>query len=523
MIPVNIMTPPRSEALTSSISISNVRTTIVRALSSFIAPSLSALLLSAFFIAMIGITGNLYAQDDDAPLSTEPVPVEGELIESPLEPELSTPPPVKTPAPLENGIDNLPDSSKTAAIKLYNEGVTSYNDGDYLTAISKFEELLNLDTTANKNRIKTLLARTYTRYAYSLEEDTGDLTQAERYYQQAIETFKQTPVPYDQATKELYSFAHNRLGVMIYSTRYNITDNSTLPALREAFRNFNSAININKANSSAHNNKGIAYSVQGDSRPAIKSFTKAIEFNENNAVAYLNRGTDNFFINDYTAALSDFKEVLRYQVISDMITNQTEAAEALSYAEKMLGFTYLALANSHYHDGLYESAIENYILAMQSADTVEGGNSELASLKSNIHLYLGTTYAKKGDLNNAKTQLNAAIALNPNFASAYNNYGIIFYDEGNYEQAITYYTMAIEKNPRLGEAYLNRGNAYNQLGRIDEARSDYEQASQLGINIFAPVRSTAYNKKRRSKLRNTYVANTPRSQTYSTHRRFFSL
>jgi tetratricopeptide (TPR) repeat protein len=50
---------------------------------------------------------------------------------------------------------------------------------------------------------------------------------------------------------------------------------------------------------------------------------------------------------------------------------------------------------------------------------------------------------------------------------------------GEYEQAITNFDQAIELDPVLTRAYLHRGYAYDQLGSYNEARADFEKAQTL--------------------------------------------
>ncbi len=415
-----------------------------------------------------------------------------------------TDPAAKTPN-TNTVLENPITSKLISPLDAYNSGVKKYNAGNFQEAIETFKRMLAIKDAPNTNEALDILARAYTRQAHLLEETQNNLTEAEEYYLLALETFALVNIPYEQTTKELFSFARNRLGVIVYTTRYNPEDETTINELRQAFRHFNEAININKENSSAHNNKGIVYSVQGDSRPAIKAFSDAIDYDANNAIAYLNRGTDNFFIGDFGSALSDFKEVIRYQVLSNMIKDPNEAADALLYSQEMLGFSHLALGNSLYHEGLYDSAIDNYSNALAVSTQLGVSAPELLQLNSNLHLYLGTAYAQKREFGSAKLQLGKALELNPQSADAHNNLGIVYYDEGNFIGAVEYYTRALQLNSELGEAYLNRANAYNQLGMDEKAQSDYEAATQLGIRVLAITQPALYTHITDLRARNIYA------------------
>ena len=75
-----------------------------------------------------------------------------------------------------------------------------------------------------------------------------------------------------------------------------------------------------------------------------------------------------------------------------------------------------------------------------------------------------------------------AVMLNPNYAEAYNNRGIVKYELGQYAEAISNYTMAIKLNPQFFFALNNRGNARAALGQFQDAEQDLKAALRLNNN-----------------------------------------
>jgi tetratricopeptide (TPR) repeat protein len=73
-------------------------------------------------------------------------------------------------------------------------------------------------------------------------------------------------------------------------------------------------------------------------------------------------------------------------------------------------------------------------------------------------------------------------------AKLYNNRGTAYGEKGQYDQAISDFNRAIEINPRYTMAYNNRGIVYRLKGRYDQAISDFNKA--IGIN---PLDPEAYN------------------------------
>jgi Flp pilus assembly protein TadD len=85
----------------------------------------------------------------------------------------------------------------------------------------------------------------------------------------------------------------------------------------------------------------------------------------------------------------------------------------------------------------------------------------------------------------ATTEQNRSESKNPKF---YNNRGIAYGEKGQYDQAISDFNKAIEINPAYGKAYTNRGIVYRLKGQYDRAISDFNKAIQIN-----PLDAQAYN------------------------------
>ncbi|WP_341531444.1 tetratricopeptide repeat-containing serine protease family protein (plasmid) [Nostoc sp. UHCC 0302] len=104
-----------------------------------------------------------------------------------------------------------------------------------------------------------------------------------------------------------------------------------------------------------------------------------------------------------------------------------------------------------------------------------------------FYIQAGDKY-KKGDLQGALADLNQAIKINPNFANAYNNRGVVRDELGDKQGAITDLNQAIKINPNFANAYNNRGNTHALLGDKQRAIADYNQAIKINPNL-----ADAYN------------------------------
>jgi len=63
-----------------------------------------------------------------------------------------------------------------------------------------------------------------------------------------------------------------------------------------------------------------------------------------------------------------------------------------------------------------------------------------------------------------------------NDAKAYNNQGLTYFKMRQYDQAISDFNKALEINPRDVTAYNNRGSAYLEKGLYDKAWEDVHKA-----------------------------------------------
>jgi tetratricopeptide (TPR) repeat protein len=109
----------------------------------------------------------------------------------------------------------------------------------------------------------------------------------------------------------------------------------------------------------------------------------------------------------------------------------------------------------------------------------------------------GVAYGKSGLSDLALSDLNQAIQLNPNDASAYSNRGLVLKRKGLYDQAIREFDHAIALDPRDPKAYSNRGSVLNIQTLYDLAIADCSKAISIDVN-FRPAyinRGEAYASK----------------------------
>jgi tetratricopeptide (TPR) repeat protein len=71
------------------------------------------------------------------------------------------------------------------------------------------------------------------------------------------------------------------------------------------------------------------------------------------------------------------------------------------------------------------------------------------------------------------------VSIDPTYAAAWNNLGLLLHRMGRYEEAGEAYLAALEQDPRCCEAAYNLGSLHEDRGAIEEAIGDYRRALEL--------------------------------------------
>ena len=103
--------------------------------------------------------------------------------------------------------------------------------------------------------------------------------------------------------------------------------------------------------------------------------------------------------------------------------------------------------------------------------------------RSAVYNKLGVLYFLTNRKEKAKEYLQKALAINPFYATAYFNLGLVVEEEGDYNQAISLFQKARKYAPRFPEVYKKLGYIYSRkLKYKDEARFYFQKYLQLAGN-----------------------------------------
>ena len=94
---------------------------------------------------------------------------------------------------------------------------------------------------------------------------------------------------------------------------------------------------------------------------------------------------------------------------------------------------------------------------------------------ADAHNNLGVALVQKGRIVEARKHFERAVVLNPDYADALNNLGNSLAAQGKVEGAVAHFERARALNPGLVNAHNNLGVALVKLGRIDDAVAHYKR------------------------------------------------
>lgn len=181
------------------------------------------------------------------------------------------------------------------------------------------------------------------------------------------------------------------------------------------------------------------------------------------------------------SALELYNAVLAYQ------PNNPVAAKAIRNLQKKPAG---ARAEREYAANPPQDQIDTLITLYRSGDmlkTEEACRGLLSTYPQSLIVINSLGAALKGQrrLQEALEQFDAAIAVDPGYADAYNNRGVTLQELGRLEEAIASFEKAIGLRPDYAEAHSNQGLAMQELGRLDDAIAGHRKAVAINPNYAA--------------------------------------
>ena len=95
---------------------------------------------------------------------------------------------------------------------------------------------------------------------------------------------------------------------------------------------------------------------------------------------------------------------------------------------------------------------------------------------------LGSALLERGEREQAKTHLEQALKLHPDYVEAHSNLGALLTQEGRAVEAMFHLRRAVLLDPNFAEAHYNLGNALLQTGNQREAAGEFTKALEINPN-----------------------------------------
>jgi tetratricopeptide (TPR) repeat protein len=193
--------------------------------------------------------------------------------------------------------------------------------------------------------------------------------------------------------------------------------------------------------------RAVAELKSGQYTDAIRTYTILLEVGYHKPEHYYLRGGAYLAVGSMQAGLADYEESIgtatsgykRYLDIFMTLMEYGYEEDATSYLEKALQLNlgknedYFLKGQIYYYLGDFPNAISN----LSAAQTE--GNPEAS-------LYLGKLYAASNDTITAFTMFRNYLDSNPASGEAYNQLGLIRFQEGAYQEALSYFQAGLDAN-----------------------------------------------------------------------------
>jgi protein O-mannosyl-transferase len=117
---------------------------------------------------------------------------------------------------------------------------------------------------------------------------------------------------------------------------------------------------------------------------------------------------------------------------------------------------------------------------------------EVKSKEARNEYNQGNDLQVKGKLDEAIPHFQKALEIEPRYAEAHNNLGIVRAQKQQLDEAVTHFEKALEINPDFAEAHHNLGLAFVKKDEPEKAITHFEKAIKLKPDYAPALRNLAY-------------------------------
>ncbi|HZE95682.1 MAG TPA: tetratricopeptide repeat protein [Planctomycetota bacterium] len=175
--------------------------------------------------------------------------------------------------------------------------------------------------------------------------------------------------------------------------------------------------------------------------------------------------------NDWARALELQPSAVRHKLMGDVLCGLRKYPEAIDHYTRALVRDSGDFA-TRCNRGLAHQAIGNTLAALEDYDAALALNPRFARAFNSR----GIAWFERRDYDRALEDFERAAECNEFYAEAHNNLGNTHVRRHEIEEGVKEYGIAIEINPDYGQAHFNRGIAQLLKGDLDAAIRDFERA-----------------------------------------------
>ncbi len=355
-----------------------------------------------------------------------------------------------------------------------NVGTLYQQKGDYKTAIKAYDSILILypdNINANLYKAQANAALGDTKAAINGYQKVLSLDAANTEAQtQMLELIKGTMTINEFISYVKKNLAASNPSELLYNYALDLHKQNKLS---DAITIYNETIKLNSQNPEIYINLAIAQNQSGTPDAAISTLKIAeAKFPTNSQIKDVLSSISKDLTNSKLAKAASYYDIKDYQTAVTEYLNITPAT-----VDSMLG-----AASSYQAMGDIDNAILYYQKALQ-----------LKPVDSDIAYYIAVLYAEKEDLNNAKSYLNKALAINKNNDKAIDfmqnineqintqklNEAISLYESGKYDASLAILNEILKTDANNSYAYYYRGMIYDAKEQRQGAINDFKKAYSL--------------------------------------------
>ena len=277
---------------------------------------------------------------------------------------------------------------------------------------------------------------------------------------------------------------------------------SDLERHEQTIKYFDEAIDKDRNNVEAWNNKGLALNDLEEYDEAIKCADKALEIDANNALALAIKGEALGCKCEFNEAIEYANKALEIDENSDYawfvkgyaLDYSSKHDDALKCFDKAIEYcseycpkdsfeAWIAKGIALNYKNSYYEAEKCFNEVITLGDEKEGSYQDIAYAYLNKSVSLNKLEREKDEkvcLTEAKNYSEKSISRNPNDAHSWMIKGAYYFKSGSYDVAVRCYNKIItDINPKFDHAWCLKGYALNYLERYEEALNYFDEAIRI--------------------------------------------